>query len=336
MRDPRQYSICASAMLVSGLMILQPAFSGEPLTPEEASRYAELEARQLQDFTNVDLADYLRLRNKQRTEQQAVLPIGEEIVHYALKASRQTFRFNARRFDLSESDCVVFVERSLAMALATDWPAYYRISERLRHRDGMVEYRNRNFHTLGDWLPNNAWLLETPQLETSPTAPVAAPFTHEVRPKVFEEFPAAPGSQFTRIIFKGSDYSSPLVEQRHDMYIPKHRLHEVISELLTGDVALILTPTRNESLGCRHMGFVHRSEDGEVYFLSSDVPSVRRQLLSGPEVNRGIKGFMFLRVRQDARAIVAKEVELLDATVAPPDPVSMDQRVLKLRGSGEG
>ena len=92
------------------------------------------------------------------------------------------------QFELAESDCVSLVDRSIALALATDWQSYYRLTERLRHKDGTVTYKNRNFFTLGDWLPNNtAWLLHdiTPELNG------AESFTHVVRPKVFEERPAA-------------------------------------------------------------------------------------------------------------------------------------------------
>jgi hypothetical protein len=147
------------------LIALLPALSGlqqtawglQPFTAEETARYAELDARPLHSFTNTELAEYLSLRR--RTGRDASSP-GAEIAHFARKAVSQPFKLHAARFDLSRSDCVVFVERSLALGLAADWNDYYRLSQRLRYKNGLVDVLERNFCTLSEWQPSNtAWLL---------------------------------------------------------------------------------------------------------------------------------------------------------------------------------
>lgn len=310
-----------------------PLWAGaEGLTSEEATRYAELEDRPLQTFTNVDLADYLQLRNKLLADDPGRPSPAEEIGHFARKSLGQTYRLNAVRWDLAESDCVVFTERCIAMACAKDWESYYRISERLRHKDGIVEYRNRNFHTLGDWVPNNGWLFEdiTDQLQGD-DGPVASVFTHAVRPKVFEEFPAAPGSKYTRIVFKGSDYSVQ-PEIRADVYIASDTVSDILSELQTGDVVLLMQASSGGHLGCNHLGVVV-VEDGGTRFSSSAPDGVRAVSLAGTAGFQSITGFKFLRFRADAPALLDAELARLAVNLNVPNAADVDLRVRTLRQS---
>jgi len=126
-----------------------------------------------------------------------------------------------------------------------------------------VEYKNRNFFTLGDWLPNNAWLLDdvTAQLGPADNRP-AQSFTHVVRPKVFYERPSEVDPRFMRITFKGSDYKSPNKETRTESYVPTQRIPEVLRDLRTGDVVLVLRPANGGHMGCDHMGLITMGADG--------------------------------------------------------------------------
>lgn len=296
------------------------------LTGEEIARYRELEDKPLFALSNIEFADYLDLRRRLLSGESGEPSPSENAGFFAVRSTGTPFRLNALRFSLSEADCVVVVERALAMGLAQDWRSYYLISERLRHKDGVVGYRNRNFHTLGDWLPANKWLLNDVTGDLGPVgAPVARAFTHVVRPKVFEEFPAAPGSAYVRTVYKGSDYRSPDAQVVHDVYVPGDRVPEILRDLQTGDVVLVLRDSAGGHLGCDHLGLIVREGD-RVYMAHAAPPRAQRMELSGFLKHfPWVRGFKFLRLRADATALVAAECEKM-ANLTVPTPSEQDRR----------
>lgn len=297
---------------------------GEP-TSEGMVRFRDLDAKQVHQLSNVDLAEYLMLRTAMDAEPASP---ADRIGRLARKTIGQRFRLNATRFCLSEGDCVSMVEATLALSLADDWPTYKGISERLRYKDGFVDYKNRNFFTLGDWLPSNtAWLLRDVTRELG-GGKAAESFTHVVRPKVFEERPAAPGSKFVRIIFKGSDYQSPDKEVRSDFYIPRDKIAQIASELHTGDVVLVLRDAAGGHFGCDHMGLLLRQQDGVIAIVHAAPPAVQQQDLAAfLQKHPHIRGLKFLRLRDDAAAAATSEATRLTGALTNTDPLSEDKRV---------
>jgi hypothetical protein len=305
----------------------------ERMSGAEVARFGEFEARPIHGFRNTDLGDYMALRERAVLLGSRRLIAHEEVGTLAGRAVGQDFRLNAVQFDLSEGDCVSFVTRALSMALARDWNSYYLLTERLRHKDGVVDYRNRNFFTLGDWLPNNAWLLSdvTPLLGSAEDRP-AQSFTHVVRPKVFEERPAAPGSAFTRITFKGSDYRSPNKEVHADTFIPSQRIPDVLRDLRTGDVILVLRPANGGHLGCDHMGLVAVGADGQVNILHSAPPRVRQEpITTFLQRCNWVSGLKFLRLKDNARQLAAQEVAAMASRTVVPQPAEQDRAIVTTR-----
>lgn len=216
------------------------------------------------------------------------------------------------------------VERCIALSLSRDWESFYKLSERLRHKDGRVEYRNRNFHTLGDWLGNNAWLLKNISKELGP---VAQPFSFSVRPKVFKTVPTEGG---TREAFVGSDFSVP-AEKRETYYVPVSGLREVLGELRTGDIALVIQDVPRNP-GCNHLGIVVRTPSGRVDLVHSAPPKVRREpLMSFAMVYEFISGFTFLRLVPDAPQAVRGDLEKTMASLKVPAPAEVDRKNAALR-----
>jgi len=326
---------------LGGMLLLMaiPALADDVLTADEATRYAELDGRPLHRFRNVDLADYLQLRNKVLTARPDQPSLGEEVGHFARKSLGQTYRLNAVRWDLAESDCVVFTERCIAMACASDWDSYYRISERLRHKDGVVAYRNRNFFTLGDWLPNNQWLFANASDQLGLEGELSGNFTHVVRPKVFEEIPTVSGD--VRIVFKGSDYVSGIKQIHTEGYIPRDRVPEVLPRLKVGDIALVLRDAAGGHIGCDHLLILDQESDGRIMAVAGSPPNARsEELVSFLHRYKFVSGFTFVRLRNDAREATRAELERLAHSVTVVSPLEMDQRVDALRASrsakGEG
>jgi hypothetical protein len=315
------------ALLLSAGWGAAAAFAADPLTPDEQSRYADLDARPLQTFTNVDLADYLRLRYRALAATGSLPDAADDVGFFARKGVGQAFRFNACRFDYSESDCVVTVERCVAMALSADWNSYRLLCDRLRHKDGVVDYRNRNLSTLADWLPNTRWLLT--DVTDSLAEDESESFTFAVRPKVFVDTPAAVGSKYTRTVFKGSDWKAP-PQIVTESYIPKSGIRDVLPALRTGDIVLILYKSSGGKLGCNHMGIVYVGPD-EVSMIAGGPPRVRPVPLTGMAGYRTVAGFKFLRLRPDARALAA--AESVAVTTRPASPDQEDKKVTAYRAA---
>lgn len=306
------------------LSLLSAQAFAASMSAEEQARFKELDSRPLYKLVNVELEEYLRLRTKSWTGPDAAPSPAEELGRMAVKALDQPNRLFSVRFDLSESDCVVMVERCIALSLSWDWETFYKLSERLRHKDGRVEYRNRNFHTLGDWLGNNAWLLKNISKDLGP---VAKPLSFSVRPKVFKTVPTEGG---TREAFVGSDFTVP-AEKRETYYVPVSELGEVLDDLRTGDIVPVIEGAPRNP-GCNHLGIVFRTPAGRVDLVHSAPPKVRREpLASFAMVYEFISGFTFLRLVPNAPDVVRAELEHTMASLKVPTPAEVDRKNAALR-----
>lgn len=318
-------------------IVSAPSPTPTPLTAAELAVYEALDARPMYQFTNADLAQYLDLRTRHTAGQTPSISAAQAMGTYARRSLGQPFRLFAVRFEWAESDCVVFVERTLALSLATDWNSFYLISERLRHKDGVVGYKNRNFFTLGDWLPNNAWALRDISGEVGPPENrPAQSFTYLVCPKVFYERPSEVDPRFMRITFKGGDGNSPDKEVRTGLYVPSSRIPEVLSDLRTGDVVLVLRPSRKKDghLDCDHLGLICVEPDRQVNMVHAAPPGVRQEPLTGfLQRCSWVSGLKFLRLKDNARQLAAQEVSRMAASVTVTSAVEQDTKVQTMRAN---
>jgi hypothetical protein len=307
------------------------ARSVEPLSPEEAARYADLEARPLQTFTNVDLADYLWLRSADFAAKGETPNPADEVGRWATKAIGQPYRLGASRFDYSESDCVVATERAIAMALSADWDSYYRLCERLRHKDGQVDFLERNFMTLTQWVPNNAWLLRDITAELGPVTT----FPHLAAPKRFYSrlsFGELEDTEVGRAKAVAKAAKVAAAAERiatAETYIAREDIPGVLNKLRTGDVALVMRKFRSSTgdplIDCDHMGIVAVREDGAVFFAQGAPPRARKEkLLTFQERFDRVAGFKFLRLVDDAKQAVANEARRVTGSAPIPTPERQD------------
>jgi len=300
----------------------------------ELARHREFVERPVHSMRNEEMAEFLGLHERVLGANREVRSGPGELDVLARRTVGQPYRLNAGRFDLAESDCVVFVERSLALSLAKDWSFYYRLSERLRHKDGVVDYKNRNFFTLGDWVPNNSWLLRDVTGELGPAKDrPAKTFTHVVRPKVFEDArDEKTGS--TRVVFKGSDYRSGKKEIREDLFVPRERMTDVLSDLRTGDVVLVLRASAGGHLGCDHMGLIAVEQDGTPAMVHSAPSQVRREpVLRFLDRCSWVVGLRFLRLKDNATDLATAEIKRIEAAVKVPTPAEVDASVANRRAA---
>ena len=57
--------------------------------------------------------------------------------------------------DFSRVDCVTFVEQSLALAASKSRAEAVELLQRIRYKDGVIDYETRNHFMETDWFPNN-------------------------------------------------------------------------------------------------------------------------------------------------------------------------------------
>jgi hypothetical protein len=196
-------------------------------------------------------------------------------------------------FCLAKSDCVTFSEHTYAMALAHDWPSFFRFLQRLRYKDGKVGTLTRNHETLCEWDRHNTWLLEDVTRSLGGGAAFVA-LHGEWRPaKFFAQF--------------GIGQDRPDVDVT-DVYIPRDKVASIQPELMDGDfVNVIRGDAKVQWAG--HVGLIGHGEDGTVHFIHSTKPNVREEPLQAYlERNPKVLGFKFLRLRADAEASAAREL----------------------------
>ena len=62
--------------------------------------------------------------------------------------------------DFDSTNCMVYSEHVLSMSISDSWDNFFNNLQQIRYKDGMIGMRTRNHYTIGDWLPENSWLLD--------------------------------------------------------------------------------------------------------------------------------------------------------------------------------
>jgi hypothetical protein len=234
-------------------------------------------------------------------------------------------------YSIAKSDCLVFAEHTLAMALTSDWTDFMRLLQRIRYRDGHLGVATRNHFTEADWNPSNRWLAH------DITAELAGP-----RSVKFDE-------KIDRAAFLKNRYKLTVsipVEHHHDLYFPYADTvgpvpspggpSALAAQLQDGDVIEVVrgivkknAPT-NDTFGGNawigHVGLAAHGADGTLHIIHSSDPKVREETLAdfvaretahNAERDAAGKprllGFKFLRLEPDPLA----NLRQLDGPDAP-------------------
>jgi D-alanyl-D-alanine carboxypeptidase/D-alanyl-D-alanine-endopeptidase (penicillin-binding protein 4) len=91
--------------------------------------------------------------------------------------------------DLGKVDCVTYVEQSVAMATAHSYPALVQNLQKIRYKDGVVDFETRNHFMITDWIWNNEWCDDVTPTLGMPIKTV----TRRISKKEFFEKVKAPG-----------------------------------------------------------------------------------------------------------------------------------------------
>ncbi|MBL8518555.1 MAG: DUF1460 domain-containing protein [Betaproteobacteria bacterium] len=168
-------------------------------------------------------------------------------------------------FDLTKSDCVVYVEHTYAMALSASWEEFFWVLQRIRYKDGVIGVVTRNHYTETDWNPNNAWLV------TDITQALGGVRTQTYPLKVDRK-------RFLKNRYK-LDREIP-IEDVKETYVPKEMVAEVESQLKDGDFVNIISG-KGGGKWASHVGMVvidqSAGSNGKRMFIHSQEPMVREE-----------------------------------------------------------
>lgn len=295
---------------------------------EPPPSFQALQSKPLYQFSEAEVGAYLgELRRE-------VPDFRKRLVHLARKNIGQPYEiyllgempFEAHDpqplYSLRKSDCVVFVEHTLAMALTADWAGFMRLLQRIRYRDGQIGVATRNHFTEADWNPSNRWLARdiTEEIAGGKAVPWTACIDR---------------AGFLRRRYQIEDHPIP-VEEHANSYLPFAEIARAEPHLREGDLINVVRGVvkteepPNETFGASawigHMGFVTRGQDGTLHILHSAEPSVREEPLSqfiaratadlaerDAAGKPRLLGFKFLRLEEDPWANLRK----LDGAQAP-------------------
>jgi hypothetical protein len=221
---------------------------------------------------------------------------------------------------LGKSDCVVFVEHTLAMSLTDDFPSFLTMLQRIRYKDGAIGVLSRNHYTEADWNKNNAWLVRE--------------ITDEIAGKNVVKFSETVDRQK---FFKGRykiETQIP-VQTIHETFIPFEKIESVKGQLRQGDIVNFVSGQKG-GYWVGHVGLVAMGANSEVHLIHSAAPKVREEKIED-YIARATKdlaekdaagksrfyGFKFLRLTEDPIA----RLKSLDGPDAPHVTVPKESKI---------
>ena len=262
----------------------------------------------LYTFSNAEVDRYLRFLH-------ATVPgLRDRVVHLARKNLGQPYEIYLLGespfelydpqpvYSIAKSDCVVYAEHTLAMALSPDWPTFMAMLQRIRYTEGRIGVVTRNHYTEADWNVQNTWLVDD----------------------LSDDLPARLTDHYTQRVDRAA-----LFRQRYQIvkdlpvetitcgYVPVEHALEAGGYLAEGDVVNFVrgrvgADGKPTGKWVGHVGLVTRGEDGAVHVIHSARPAVKEQPLSElvawaidtresriAEGKAVTFGYNFLRLRDD-------------------------------------
>jgi hypothetical protein len=289
----------------------------EPAARADPVLLAQLEAKPLYRFSEREVDRYLaHLQSSEPDLQKRIVTLARKNLAqpyqlYLLGESPFEMIDNEPVYCLDRSDCVVFAEHTLAMALTRSWPEFLAILQRIRYDGGHISVLTRNHYTEADWNRKNAWLVRdiTDEIGTG---------------SVVRWQQKVDRAKFFRDRYK-IDTSIP-VQTIDESFIPSEHVGSIASQLRDGDIVNFVTGA-GDNYWVGHVGLVALAPDGSVNLIHSASPAVReepiddyiRRSTPADAAERDaakkarFRGFKFLRVRPDALA----NLRAIDGEQAP-------------------
>lgn len=149
--------------------------------------------------------------------------------------------------NFDSTNCMAYCEHVLALSISDSWDNFFNNLQQIRYKDGMIGMRTRNHYTMGDWLPENNWLLEDVSRKVGGeyTKTVTRTISHT---KFFE------GKGITDLRHVKPDYTMTID------YIPKASMLEIKDNLKNGDIGALIFANKTNIFSA-HMWMVMSVKD---------------------------------------------------------------------------
>jgi hypothetical protein len=149
---------------------------------------------------------------------------------------------------------MAYCEHVLALAISDSWDNFFNNLQHIRYKDGLIGMRTRNHYTMGDWLPENSWLLDDVSRKVGGdfTKTVTRTISHT---KFFE------GKGITDMRHVKPDYTMTID------YIPKEDILSIKNNLKNGDIGALIFANKTDIFSA-HMWMVMQVE-GQIVIRES-------------------------------------------------------------------
>lgn len=262
----RLASLLLAGAVLSGCALAPPS-PKIPGAPPPPTPLAALLQKQIYQMSPFEAGQYIRHMAgtesdlKKRIAAIARRNIGQPYSLHLLGEFPWEIHDSLPMFSLAQSDCVVFVEHTYAMALSGSWEEFFWMLQRIRYRDGVIGVATRNHYTELDWNVANRWLV------TDISAELAGPDGPGYDMRVDR-------ARFLRTRH-GTVRDIP-VETGRQAYVAKEQVASILDRLQEGDTVNVIS-TRDGEYWASHVGLVVLGPDGERRFLHSAAPAVREE-----------------------------------------------------------
>ncbi len=156
---------------------------------------------------------------------------------------------------LDTTNCMVFCEDVLALAISDSYENFFNNLQQIRYKDGIVGMKTRNHYTMGDWLPENRWLLHDVAIEVAGSK--AKTLTRTISHKTFF---AGKGIEDMRYVKEDRTITVN--------YIPFDALLGVKDNFKDGDILALMFKNLN-NIFSGHMLMAYNTPNGKVIRESS-------------------------------------------------------------------
>jgi hypothetical protein len=210
--------------------------------------------------------------------------------------------------NFKETNCMVFCEHVLALAISDSWDNFFNNLQQIRYQDGIIGMRTRNHYTMGDWLPENSWLLEnvSHQVAAEKTVNVTRTISHR---KFFE------GKGLKDLRYVKPDREITIA------YVPLEALASVEPKAEVGDILALIFAQKNDIFSA-HMLLIAEKDGRKVIRESSnsrmstfDTPY--QEWVAAKQGSQRYCGLVFMRVRPElntpSRIICPWEIKTIKA-----------------------
>lgn len=203
---------------------------------------------------------------------------------------------------LAGSDCVIYVEMSLAMAMTTlqartSFDAFRENLKLIRYREGEIDGYPSRLHYFSDWLLTNREKGLLTLLFQEEGLPAVEPPDFMSRNRENYRHLADDDTMYDKIRTIEKDLADRLAEQRL-VYIPQDRIPEFEDRFRTGDILAFVTTI--EGLDITHTGLVKMDGDQAGFYHASltgdvivDPDSIHKYTVN----RRNINGIIVARLK---------------------------------------